>query len=73
MPEFEVDQKELEMVMDEFRASLQAAKPKIQKIQQKIRNKEPLTEEQKRIMLKFKRAMDVMQELKTQGILPSKN
>jgi hypothetical protein len=59
---------ELQEALKELRETIQIAKPKIMLIKEKIKNKEPLIEEQKKVILKFKRSMDLMQELKKTGV-----
>ncbi len=65
----EEEKKELYAALEELKLNIKKAKPKIIQLKEKIKNKEPLTKEQREIMLKFKRSMDLIQSMKEKGIL----
>ena len=65
----EQEKKELKEAIAELKANIEQAKPKIIKLKEKIKNKEPLTDEQRQVMLKFKRSMDLIQAMKDQGFI----
>lgn len=65
----EQEKQQLQEALAELKINIEKAKPKIMQLKEKIKNKEPLTDEQKQVMLKFKRSMDLVQIMKEQGII----
>lgn len=65
----EEEKKELEVALAELKASIAEAKPKILKLKEMIKNKQPLTQEQREVMLKFKRSMDLIQAMKDRDLI----
>jgi uncharacterized protein YdhG (YjbR/CyaY superfamily) len=65
----EKEKQELQEALKELKQNIEKAKPKITKIKEMIKNKQPLTDKQKEIMLRFKRSMDLVQALKEKGFI----
>lgn len=65
----EEEKRELQEALVELKENIAQAKPKILKLKEMIKNKQPLTPEQREVMLKFKRSMDLIQAMKDQGFI----
>ncbi|GEM_PF-3005118 len=65
----EEEKRELQEALAELKENIALAKPKILKLKEMIKNKEPLSKEQREVMLKFKRSMDLIQAMKDQGFI----
>jgi len=65
----EEEKRELQEALVELKENIAQAKPKILKLKEMIKNKQPLTPEQWEVMLKFKRSMDLIQAMKDQGFI----
>lgn len=65
----EEEKRELQEALVELKENIAQAKPKILKLKEMIKNKQPLTLEQREVMLKFKRSMDLIQAMKDQGFI----
>ncbi len=65
----EEEKKELQEALAELKETIALAKPKIVKLKEMIKNKQPLTDEQRQVMLKFKRSMDLIQAMRDKGII----